>query len=203
MILSDNDIIREIQAGNIVCFPFDQSNLSNSSIDLRLGRYILSQKKSLFDRLGLRRNPTRFSTDKHGRLTVKNAPEYDKNDLLDCYNLESSRGYESKQFVLNPGQFVLAQTLELVGHPNHSIISEVKDKSTLARLGLSVCFSAGYIDAGNVLSITLELKNNGHQPIELQYGMHICQVKFHYLNSPCDNRYSGKYNNSVQTQGAI
>jgi deoxycytidine triphosphate deaminase len=96
----------------------------------------------------------------------------------------------------------LAETLEYVGQRALDIISEVCDKSTLARLGLSICFSAGYIDAGNVLNITLELKNHSNRAIELQYGQHICQLRFSYLNSPASKGYDGKYLNSRNVEAA-
>lgn len=188
MILSDADILREIDLGNIVCNPFNRQNLSNSSLDLRLGQYIISQHKLL--------GKVRFETDCDGKLTLINQPRVNRTNLLD------PTVRDSHKYTIYPGEFVLAQTLEVIGHPGNQIVSQVLDKSTLARIGLSVCFSAGYIDAGNVLSVTLELKNNGNIPIELQYGMHICQIKFSYLNSPCTQKYSGKYLNSLKTQVA-
>jgi deoxycytidine triphosphate deaminase len=188
VILSDADILKEIDLGNIVCTPFDRRNVSNSSIDLRLGQYIVSQHKLL--------GKIRFETDDSGKLTLVNPPRSKQTNLLD------PTVRDSHKYTIYPGVFVLAQTLELVGNPGDRIISQILDKSTLARLGLSVCFSAGYVDAGNVLSITLELKNNGNIPIELQYGMHICQIRFQYLNSPCTKKYSGKYLNSLKLQVA-
>jgi deoxycytidine triphosphate deaminase len=188
MILSDTDIIREIDLGNIVCTPFDRRNVSNSSIDLRLGQYIVEQKK--------RFHTVKFETDDSGRLTVID-PIKPK-----IWNLLDPKVRDSHKFVIKPGQFVLAQTLELVGHPGDRIVSQILDKSSLARLGLSICFSAGFIDTGNVLSVTLEIKNNGNFPIELQYGQHCCQIKFSYLNSPVTAKYAGKYSKSLNLQVA-
>lgn len=188
MILSDRDILKEMELSNIVCTPFDRANLSNSSIDLRLGQYVAKQPCRL--------QPVRFETDVNGRLTVSN-PIKPK-----LYNLLDPRVRDSHKFILKSGEFVLAQTLELVGHPGDRIVSQILDKSTLARLGLSVCFSAGYLDAGNVLSVTLELKNNSHNAIELQYGQHICQIRFQYTSSPVIHKYSGKYSKSLRLQGA-
>lgn len=188
MILSDADIIKEIELGNIVCTPFDRRNVSNSSIDLRLGQYIAEQPK--------RFGAVKFETDDSGRLTVLNPPKSKLHNLLD------PKIRDSHKFNLYPGQFILAQTLELVGHPGDRIVSQILDKSTLARLGLSVCFSAGYIDAGNVLSVTLELKNNSRNTIELQYGMHIAQCRFQYLSSPVTAKYNGKYARTLDLQSA-
>lgn len=188
VILSDTDILREIDLGNIICAPFDRRNVSNSSIDLRLGQYIASQHK-LFGKI-------KFKTDDSGKLKLINPPRSKQTNLLD------PTVRDSHKYVIYPGEFVLAQTLELVGHPGDRIVSQILDKSSLARLGLSVCFSSGLIDAGNVLSVTLEIKNNGNIPIELQYGMHICQIQFSYLNSPCTKKYDGKYLKSLKLQTA-
>ena len=188
MILSDADILKEMDLGNIICTPFDRRNVSNSSIDLRLGQYIVSQHKLL--------GKIKFETDDSGKLTLVNPPRSTQTNLLD------PTVRDSHKYTIYPGEFVLAQTLELVGHPGDRIVSQILDKSTLARLGLSVCFSAGYVDAGNVLSVTLELKNNGNIPIELQYGMHICQIRFQYLSSPVTAKYDGKYLNSLKLQVA-
>jgi deoxycytidine triphosphate deaminase len=66
VILSDRDILANIESGNIVCTPLDLVNVSNSSIDLRLGQYIAKQPRRWFN-WG---KPVRFETDKSGRLTV-------------------------------------------------------------------------------------------------------------------------------------
>jgi dCTP deaminase len=187
MILSDTDILASINSGDIICHPFDRSNVSNSSIDLRLGRYIVKQNRKF--------NPIKFSADSSGKLTVLNPAKTKIYDLL-------GGDPDDYLYVIRPGEFVLAQTLEFVGNPGVDLVSEVMDKSTLARLGLSVCFSAGFIDAGNALNITLELKNNGNNAIELQYGQHVCQLRFHRLSSPVSSKYSGKYYKSLITEGA-
>lgn len=189
MILSDADILREMDLGNIVCSPFDRNNLSNSSIDLRLGQYISEQN-------GIYHHTVRFETDTSGKLKVVN-PVKPK-----IHNLLNPKVRDSHKFTLKPGHCILAQTLELVGNPGDRIVSQILDKSTLARLHLSVCYSAGYIDAGNVLSVTLEIKNNSKNAIELQYGMAVCQIRFQYLNSPCTQKYNGKYSKTLDLQVA-
>jgi dCTP deaminase len=186
VILSDRDILANIESGNIVCTPLNLANISNSSIDLRLGQYIAKQPR--------RFKTVKFETDKSGRLTVLD-PVKPK-----IYNLIDHKIRDSHKFVIRPGDFVLAQTLELVGSTSNLIECKISDKSTLARLGLSICFSSGKIEPGNVLIVTLEIKNNGHNPIELQYGQHICQIQFEQLTSPVTSKYSGKYLNSLSLE---
>jgi deoxycytidine triphosphate deaminase len=188
--LSDSDIEQRLKSGDIICEPFNEANLSNSSIDLRLGQYLIKQKTSWWRRL-LRLDVVKFELNENGKLKVNNPNKTEKHDLL-----WNSRTLFPCNYVLKPGGFVLSSTLEYVGSNSNYIICQVADKSTLARLGLSVCFSAGYIDSNNVLNITLEIKNNGYVPIELQYGMHICQLKLAYLASPSFKPYDGKYLNN-------
>lgn len=192
MILSDTDILKEIESGNIICTPFDRHNVSNSSIDLRLGQYIAVQRRRWFHWF----RPVKFKVDVSGRLTVID-PIKPK-----VYNLLNYTIRDSNKFIIRPGEFVLAETLELVGSNSKSIECKVSDKSTLARLGLSVCFSSGKIEPGNVLRVTLEIKNHSKNPIELQYGQHITQIQFEQLTSPVTAKYDGKYLNSLKLQVA-
>jgi dCTP deaminase len=186
MFLSDVDIKEEMANGGIICTPFIPANLSNSSIDLRLDEEIcMIWQDSLAPR-----GHALFELDECGKVAV---------DVVGCRKeFFSSRG----GFVLEPGSFVLANTIEYVGPSSPQILGQISDKSTLARLGLSTFFGAGYIDPGNALNITLEIKNNGHVPIRLEYGMHICQIRFAYLNSPVSSPYNGKYKNSTSLEGA-
>lgn len=153
---------------------------------MRLGQYIVKQRKFI--------GAVKFKTDDSGRLTVVNPP---KTKTIDLLNPLVRDGHK---YVIKPGEFILAQTLEIVGHPNGDIVSQILDKSSLARLGLSICFSAGFIDPGNVLRVTLEIKNNSSFPIELQYGQHVCQIRFSYLSSPVSKLYDGKYKNSLNLE---
>lgn len=180
--LADQDILKEIAAGNIVCQPFVEANLSNSSLDLRLGGTV----KKLVQNPGALIS---FQADGNGKVEVN----YDNCDF-------ESLDIKQTGYILAPQEFILAETLEHVGQPCNFIISEVADKSSLARVGIGVCFSAGYIDAGNVLNITLEIVNHSSVPIRLIWGQHICQLKFQYLKSPCVNPYNGKYLNSRTVQ---
>lgn len=190
--LSDCDILAAMNDGEIVCQPFNRANLSAASIDLRLGAKIYRRKRPLLNRWFPRLFPLPVVipvVDENGKITItRKAEDFELVNLL---------AFEEQQYyVLYPGDFILAETLEYVGQNSADIQSEVVDKSTLARLGLSVCFSAGFVDAGNALCVTLELKNNGHEPILLQYGQHICQIKFARLSSPSMQPYDGKYKNS-------
>lgn len=93
---------------------------------------------------------------------------------------------------LQPGQFVLAASLERFKLPN-DIQAIVHDKSTLARQG--VALQNTVLEPGWEGYITLELSNHGPKPVRILVGQPIAQVVFHLLDKPTDLPYRGKYQN--------
>lgn len=49
MILTDKEILEEIDKGNILIEPFDQKNLGSNSYDVHLGRYLATYKDEVLD----------------------------------------------------------------------------------------------------------------------------------------------------------
>lgn len=92
--------------------------------------------------------------------------------------------------VLRPGDFILAATLERF-KMDDDILGLVCDKSSLARRGLSVFNTV--IEPGWRGFLTLELKNQGHEDIQLVRGQAIAQVVFQVLDKPTVLPYDGKY----------
>ena len=82
-------------------------------------------------------------------------------------------------FCLQPQQFVLGKTVERVGLPIReecTLAARVEGRSSFARCGLLVHFTAPTIHAGFEGTITLEMMNLGIYPIMLYEGLHICQL---------------------------
>ena len=84
-------------------------------------------------------------------------------------------------YMLQPGQFVLGATVETISLPDN-MMARFDGKSSLGRLGLCTHVTAGFIDAGFIGTITVELKNENSFHILLKPGMRIGQVSFEYLN---------------------
>jgi dCTP deaminase len=82
-------------------------------------------------------------------------------------------------FVLHPGRFVLACTLEWVKLPGN-FAAFVVGKSTLGRRGIIIETAAG-VHPGFSGCLTLEIANVGEIPVKLFAGMSICQLFFHRL----------------------
>lgn len=103
-------------------------------------------------------------------------------------------------YLLDPGQFILASTQETINLPDN-ISAFVQGRSSVGRLGLQIQ-NAGFIDAGFMGEITLELHNQGPCPILLEAGKRICQVVFFQQKSASENIYSGKYQKQAGATGS-
>ena len=85
-------------------------------------------------------------------------------------------------------RFTLASSMEMFHMPN-DLLGVVHDKSTWARMGLSVFNTL--IEPGWRGYLTLELVYHGDRIMHMQSGTGIAQVIFHELISP--SWYEGKY----------
>lgn len=103
-------------------------------------------------------------------------------------------------FVLGPQQFALGHTIEEVG-VDATLAAQVDGKSSLARIGLQVHMTSGFIDPGFHGQITLEFFNATNKPIHLRPGMLIAQlfvipmwgpVERPYGSDGVDSRYQGQ-----------
>ncbi len=177
-IMSDRDIKEAILNKEIIIDPIDlEEQIGPSSVDLRLGN--------------------RFRVFKHGNVEFVDTKTY-KDREISTYKLNGKRVIEYENsilydnldyFVIHPGEFVLASTLEKVSLPSH-ITGRLEGRSSLGRLGLIVHATAGYIDPGFEGNITLEIGNVGKLPIKIYHGMRICQLVFEKMCSPAEIPYN-------------
>jgi len=98
----------------------------------------------------------------------------------------------AQDIFLDRGIVVRASTMERFCFPDN-ICGSVLDKSTWARLGVSV-FNT-HFDPGFEGFATIELVNFGVMPTSIEEGSPICQFKFEWLDEPTELPYQGKYNN--------
>jgi dCTP deaminase len=164
VILSDRSIREAIESGRIVIDPFDPDMVQPSSVDLTLGSQFLVFK-----------NHTRALIDVKERL----------DDLTEPVDIEPD-----DVFLLHPGEFVLGSTAERIGIPD-DMVGRLEGKSSLARLGLLIHSTAGFVDAGFAGYLTLELSNVATLPITLYPGMKIGQISFLQMSTPADQPYGG------------
>ena len=113
--------------------------------------------------------------------------------------MDISNRTEDAPYLLMPGHFCLAETLEIFNIPD-DISCQFVLKSSRARDGVNHLL-AGWIDPGYHGSrLTLELKNERrHCPIKLYPGLKIGQLVFHVMNNTPQHSYAetGHYNNHL------
>ena len=110
---------------------------------------------------------------------------------------------QEKPFLLQPHQFVLAETLEEFKLPD-CIAGQLALKSSRAREGIEHLL-AGYIDPGYCGRLTLELQNaRMMHPVALWPGMRIAQIVFHRMTMLPSKDYShtGRYQGDKAVQGS-
>src|SRR5258708_11011859 len=87
---------------------------------------------------------------------------------------------EDLSFVVHPGEFALASTLEVFRFPGN-LAGRLEGRSSLGRLGLQVHATAGFVDPGFEGTLTFELSNAGKLPIKVQPGLRLGQLCFFEL----------------------
>jgi len=174
VLLSDRDILAEIEAKRICVEPYDEAMIQPSSIDFRLDRYFRV-----------------FENHRYPHID----PAVDQSDLT-----REVEPVGEEPFILHPGEFVLGSTFEVVTLPD-DLAARVEGKSSLGRLGLLTHATAGFVDPGFSGHVTLELANVATLPIKLYPGMKIGQLCFFRLSSPAEHPYgSQKYGSRYQGQ---
>lgn len=109
---------------------------------------------------------------------------------------------EADPYVLRPGQFLLAETVETFNLPD-DIAAQFMLKSSRAREGLEHLM-AGYCDPGwHGSKLTMELHNSRQLAgVAIWPGMKIGQMVFHRMSSRPLRSYAetGRYNNDATVQ---
>ncbi|HLU27746.1 MAG TPA: dCTP deaminase [Glycomyces sp.] len=169
MLLSDRDIAAALKAGRLGLEPFEPELVQPSSVDVRLDRRFRV-----------------FNNQKYTHID----PSKRQDDLTAPVDVA-----EDEPFVLHPGEFVLASTLEVITLPD-DLAARLEGKSSLGRLGLLTHSTAGFIDPGFSGHVTLELSNVANLPMTLWPGMKIGQLCVFRLSSPAEHPYGSEVNAS-------
>jgi dCTP deaminase len=169
MILSDRDIKKALKEGRITVDPLFPHAIQPASVDLHLGAHFLVFKTEECIAIDPKEPVDRMM----GKVTID----------------------ERHQFIIHPGEFALGMAYETTG-VGDDMVGRLEGKSSLGRIGLIIHATAGYLDPGNKLKMTLELHNISPLPIKLYYKMPIAQMSFTPLSSPAEHPYGKKRLNS-------
>ncbi|HEY9745457.1 MAG TPA: dCTP deaminase [Oculatellaceae cyanobacterium] len=142
-----------------------------TSVDLRLGTDFQVLRRTNLTHLDLMKDPDALSRDVQKHMQhVKVKP--------------------TEPFILHPGEFALASTLEYVKIPL-DLAARLEGRSTWGRLGLQIHATAGFVDPGFCGALTFELSNVSNIPLPLYPGVRISQICF-FLSSTTNLPYGKK-----------
>ncbi|ALG81474.1 deoxycytidine triphosphate deaminase [Halanaeroarchaeum sulfurireducens] len=113
MILSDGDILDRLEAGDLVIEPIEDIDLQvqPASVDVRLGREFLEFQRANIPSI----HPT----------SENETEDYTREAIID----------DGREYILHPGDFVLATTKERVEIPP-DLVAQVEGRSSLGRLAV-------------------------------------------------------------------
>lgn len=177
MILRDESIREALKSGRIGCTPEPlPAQIQPASLDLRLGTLFYKFKRGVT----------------HGN----------PRGVIDVTDFDASKEmypYESDHLEIDSGEFILGSTVECVTLPA-DLRGCLHGRSSLARLGLVVHVTAGYIDPGFSGSITLEFANLGPRILKIPKDTRIGQLSFEEMDGPALLPYGMKPNSKYQGQ---
>jgi dCTP deaminase len=174
VLLSDRDLKAALASGRMGLTPYDEAMVQPSSIDVRLDRWFRV-----------------FANHRYTHID----PAEQQDELTELVEVT-----DDEAFLLHPGEFVLASTLEMITLGD-DVAARLEGKSSLGRLGLLTHSTAGFIDPGFSGHVTLELSNVANLPIKLYPGMKIGQICVLPLTSPSEHPYGASvYGSRYQGQ---
>ena len=190
-LLSDLEILERLVASDediIFISPLvnPEEQLGPSSLDMHLGADLYT---------------TRISNHTHIDLTAK---KEEVKSRIDQYSVHRRIGPDGF-FVLHPGEFTLASTLEFIRLPL-DIAGRLEGRSSIGRLGLQVHATAGFVDPGFKGVLTFELINSGKLPLKIRPGVRLGQICFFNVTKVqvgYMEKTSSKYGGHLGTQKSM
>lgn len=167
--------------------PFNKipiGHINGASVDVRLGRVFLRES-----------SPETVSLRPNNYVML-----FDKGELP----MEKETLAWGERLYLQPGEFILAQTIEEFYLPNN-IAAEFRLKSSVARAGLDQALAVWTDPGFNNSVLTIELRNNTrYHVLVLEAGQKIGQIVF-FKGEPVPDEASyatrGQYNGLLETTG--
>lgn len=177
MVLSDRDIVRALEEGRIKITPAPDLSrqLGSISVDFRLGTTFMV-----------------FEHSKYSFIDPRNPQSI--GDAMRTIEVD-----EDQPFMMQPGDFALASTIESLELPN-DLLGRLEGRSSIARLGITVHSTAAVFEPGWIGTATMELSNLGRMAVALYPGMRICAFSFETLSSPVTTPYRDKIGNKYAGQ---
>jgi dCTP deaminase len=167
-ILTHDEILKEIAAGNIVIDPFDAERVGPASVDLHLG------------------NEFRVFRKVHDIVRVTEAANYEE---------ITEKIVVDDHLLLMPQETVLGITQEKITLASN-LCGWLEGRSRFSRLGLLVHISASFIQPGIENKQVLEISNFSPMPLALYPGTPMCQ--FVFQRTIGQSKYRGRFRNQKE-----
>jgi dCTP deaminase len=188
--------------GNIFIHPFNPQNLKTTSYDARLGPIFFREKEFRGERGVF--NPF---DETHVRKYWGEPQEA----ILASQWMEENGPLKNIQpddllIILEPGETILAHTVEFVGARN-CVSTELRARSSWGRVGITVCKCAGWGDLGYCNRWTMEMTNHMKtSSMLLVAGARVAQVIFWKVDPISKGTYAtdgGKYQTTDDVEKMI
>lgn len=173
--LPDHEIAKLCRPGvkQPLVYPYDPEHQESASYDLTLGHDFIV-----------------FDNYEQTHLDLGNLDDKSPRKLV----VTPDQG-----FTLHPLKFALGVTQETVWLPD-DVSGKLEGKSSLARTGLLIHVTGGFVDPGFHGPLTLEFFNAREIPIILRPELPIAQIGFTLLMSPAAKPYQGRYQNAKSVE---
>ncbi|MCC7103834.1 MAG: dCTP deaminase [Chloroflexi bacterium] len=168
-ILTHDEIIRRVRAGEISIDPFDERAVGPASIDLHLSNQfrVFRRVREIFH-------------------VTEDVPYEEVTEVVEVG--------DEDYFVLMPGETCHGVTRERVSLPD-TLCGWLHGRSRFARLGLIVHMTAPLVQPGVNNHQALEMNNAGPMPLALRPGTAVCQMTFETTIGSA--HYAGRYRDQV------
>jgi dCTP deaminase len=164
-ILTHDEILKEIESGNIRIDPYSPECVGPASVDLHLG------------------NEFRVFRKVHDVVPVTIDSDYEE---------ITERIVVNDHLLLVPQETVLGITVEKITLAKN-ICGWLEGRSRFSRLGLLVHISASFMQPGIANKQVLEISNFAPMPLQLYPGTAICQ--FIFQRTIGEAEYNGRFKN--------
>jgi len=156
MILTKEEILKEMKRGNIGIIPFDEKSLGPASYDLTLDSrvWVFKEKINVTDLEEIANNPKVLYEKYLEEIDISKNP-----------------------YLLKPGELILGITKEKI-KLSESICGFIMGRSRFARVGLMVHVSASFIQPGVFNRQVFEIYNASDKIIKIKPNIKIAQIIF-------------------------
>ncbi|MBU0461533.1 MAG: deoxycytidine triphosphate deaminase [Nanoarchaeota archaeon] len=202
--MSRDAILRAMKDDRIFISPFNEDNLGTGQYDVSLGPYYF------------RENVNQGSVNVYNPYDEEHVQrvwgtQWHEAEIVGDWRLKT--GYpplknipdDARIIWLDPGETILAHTLEFIGGADHTITTMMKARSSMGRNFIEVCKCAGLGDIGYCNRWTMEITNNSRRyQIPLVVGRRMAQIVFFETEGIADRAANytagGKYQTTPDHQ---